>query len=119
MRRRERWLNLAWVQSLPSDNDGVVAERTFDHRETTDDLLHALTNRYLRYVEMERDGEFYRIRLLPIAHIRGIPTLDVGMSYACPDIRPALFVAKQEIAAIANNFVVPCVGKKEVFRWVK
>lgn len=119
MRRRERWVNLAWLRAMPDDPERFMANSDLESYEGIEELLQALTNQYLRYVELERDGDNYRVRLLPIAHVRGVPSMDVGMSYGGKHLRPILSVAKRDCANIASGRVVPCVGNREVVRWVK
>jgi hypothetical protein len=118
MRRRERWRNLAWVQSLPGDTGGATAPLTDVPWETIGELLTTLCSRYMRYVEIERDGDQFKVRLLPIAHWRGVKTFDFGQSYSGTDLRDILAVARLELRGIAQGDVEPMLGASERVRCV-
>jgi hypothetical protein len=118
MRRRERWLGLGWLQWMGDDRGNAVNDPPEVPRCSVATSLATLTGDYRRYVDMEREGEAYVIRVLPANPGREVGGLAVGLKYSGMDLAKMLATAVVDLDLLAAGTIAYRVGANERERWV-
>lgn len=119
VRRRERWANLAWLQWMEDDTGEGAIDTAFETPLAVSKAIETLVKTYTRYIDLERDGDAYRVRVMPHSAPYAHGPLAIGMAYVGNDLRNILTTAVIECDMIAGRTMAYRSGSGEKWRWVR
>ena len=118
MRKRERWVGMAWVCWVQGDEKDGRCTPLGDYPENIKACLGTLLRAGKRWIEMEETGDEYWVRVLPMVWGGGNGVVDYGLSYWGSDLGKILAQAVRDFDAIHENTRAFSVAKMEAPRWV-
>ena len=117
-RKRERWLNMAWLHWLEGDTGEGLCERYPYTVTTISQYMPTLCGLYKRYVETEKDGDAYVLRVVPRNPDVEHGGMALGLSYRGNDIHKLFAHAVWDLDRLNSEDMPYRAGRTELPRWV-
>lgn len=117
-RKRERWLNMAWIHWLHGDTgEGSVGPCPYA-LAPIGEYMPTLVGVYRRYVEAEKEGDAYILRVIPREPDREDGGMSIGLAYRGTDLNEMFRQAVWDLDRLNRGVAPYRVGRSEWQRWV-
>ena len=118
MRKRERWVGMPWVCWVQGDEKEGRCGPLLGYPLHVEHCLSTLLGEGQRWVEFEKVGDAYWVRVMPMKFGAGKGRVDYGLSYWGNSLAPILARAVQDFDSIQTKTRAFSVAKMESPRWV-
>ena len=118
MRKRERWVGMPWVCWVLGDERDGKCSPLSGYPVAAEHCLNTLLGEGQRWVEFERVGDEYWVRVMPLKFGAGKGKVDYGFSYWGTNLGRILAQAVMDYDSIYLNTRAFSVAKMEAPRWV-
>ena len=117
-RKRERWLNMAWLHWLEGDTGEGTAAQLYPDGQTVGHYMPTLCGVYKRFIETEKDGNTYRLRVLPRNPEQEHGGMALGLSYSGTNLNSLFQHAVSDLDCLNTGAYAYRAGRTEWPRWV-
>jgi len=118
MRKRERWVGMPWVCWVQDDEREGKCTPLAHYPVDVEKCLATLLDYGQRWVEFEKAGDQYWVRVMPLTFAAGKGSVDYGLSYWGSDTGRILAQAVRDYDHIFRKTRAFSVAKMESPRWV-